>query len=157
MHRILLISLGMSVVGCASKKEGLGSAMAQAFGPPVTMNRAGSEATTGPAQAGEFAGRLNNGRLTVFEEGRIIVEPTKVPVSLQPTALTADAIITSSLISKIGTRPDLRARGFEVKTNEGVVKIQARQASLDDAAYVINLALSIPEVRQIVYLMPATA
>jgi osmotically-inducible protein OsmY len=81
----------------------------------------------------------------------IVVKPTELPASPQPTALTIDAIITSSVKSKIADQSQLRTRGFEVQSDNGVVTIRANEESLEDAAVVINLALDIPEVRQIVY------
>ena len=88
-----------------------------------------------------------------FESDLIVVKPTEPPASLQPTALTTDAIITTSLKSKIADQLQLRIQYFEVQTDNGVVMIRAKEESLENAALVINLALAIPEVRQIVYAM----
>ena len=92
-----------------------------------------------------------------FEFGLIIVKPTAPPGSLQPTALTTDAIITSSIRSKIAGRSGLLPGNFEIQTDAGVVKIRSKGDSLDQAAEVINLVLGVPEVRQIVYMMPSSA
>ena len=88
-----------------------------------------------------------------FESGLIVVKPTDLPASLQPTALTTDAIITSSIKSKIADQSQLRTRSFEVQTDNGVVTIRAHEKSLEDATIVINLALGVPDVREIVYTM----
>ncbi len=113
------------------------------------------EKSAGVAETTEtdFSRRLHGGILLRFESGLIIVKPTDLPVSLQPTALTTDAIITSSLKSKIADQSQLRTRSFEVQTDNGVVTIRANEESLEDAATVINLALGIPDVRKIVYAM----
>ena len=79
------------------------------------------------------------------------------PESLQPTALTTDAIITSSVRSKIAGESQLSAENFEIQTDDGVVTIHAKGESLDQAAEMINLALGVPDVRQIVYMMPSSA
>ena len=42
----------------------------------------------------------------------------------------------------------------ESETGNGTIR--AKEESLEDAAEVINLALSIPEVREIVYAMPSS-
>jgi hypothetical protein len=106
--------------------------------------------------AADFSRRLQGGILLRFESGLIVVKPTDLPASLQPTALTTDAIITSSVKSKIADQSQLRTRNFEVQTDNGVVTIRANEESLDEAAVVINLALGIPDVRQIVYAMPTS-
>jgi osmotically-inducible protein OsmY len=92
-----------------------------------------------------------------FEFGLIIVKPAAPPGSLQPTALTTDAIITSSIRSKIAGRSELVPGNFEVETDAGVVKIRSKGDSLDQAAEVINLVLGVPDVRQIVYVMPSSS
>jgi hypothetical protein len=109
------------------------------------------ERSAGVAEETDFSRRLRGGILLRFESGLIVVKPTELPASPQPTALTIDAIITSSVKSKIADQSQLRTRGFEVQSDNGVVTIRANEESLEDAAVVINLALDIPEVRQIVY------
>ena len=42
------------------------------------------------------------------------------------------------------------------QTDDGVVTIHSKEKSLDQAAEVINLALGVPDVRQIVYTMPSS-
>ncbi len=92
-----------------------------------------------------------------FEFGLIVVKPTAPPGSLQPTALTTDAIITSSIRSKIVGQPELVPGNFEIETDAGIVTIHSKGDSLDQAAEVINLALGVPDVRRIVYTMPSSA
>jgi hypothetical protein len=102
----------------------------------------------------DFSQRLQGGILIRFEFGLIVVKPTEPPESLQPTALTTDAIITSSVRSKIAGQSQLLLQNFQIQTDAGVVTIHAKGESLDEAAEVINLTLGVPDVRQIVYTMP---
>jgi hypothetical protein len=104
----------------------------------------------------DFSRRLQGGILLRFETGLIIVKPADSPDSLPPTALTTDAIITSSVKSKIADQSQLRTRSFEIQTDNGVVTIRAKEESLEDAAAMINLALGIPDVKEIVYAMPTS-
>jgi hypothetical protein len=103
----------------------------------------------------DFSQRLEGGTLLRFEFGLIVVKPTSPPGSLQPTALTTDAIITASLRSKIAGKSQLPSGDFEIQTDDGIVTIRSKRESLDQAAEVINLALCVPDVRQIVYTMPS--
>ena len=103
----------------------------------------------------DFSQRLAGGTLLRFEFGLIVVKPTSPPGSLQPTALTTDAIITASLRSKIAGQSQLPPGDFEIQTDDGIVTIRSKLESLDQAAEVINLALCVPDVRQIVYTMPS--
>jgi hypothetical protein len=107
-------------------------------------------AMTYPARA-DFSRRLQGGILLRFEFGLIIVKPMAAPETLQPTALTTDAIITASVRSKLAGESQLSAGNFEIQTDDGVVTIHAKGESLDQAAEMINLALGVPDVRQIVY------
>jgi hypothetical protein len=102
----------------------------------------------------DFSQRLEGGTLLRFEFGLVVVKPTSPPGSLQPTALTTDAIITASLRSKIAGQSQLASGDFEIQTDDGIVTIRSKRESLDQAAEVINLALCVPDVRQIVYTMP---
>jgi BON domain len=104
----------------------------------------------------DFSQRLAGGILRHFEFGIIVVEPAAAPGSVQPTALTTDAIITSTVRSEIAGQPQLPPGDFEIQTNDGVVTIRSKEESLDQAAAVINLALRVPDVRQIVYTMPSS-
>ena len=132
-------------------RESMTQTSAHQLMPPQTRR----EKSAGVAETTEtdFSRRLQGGILLRFESGLIVVKPTDLPASLQPTALTTDAIITSSIKSKIADQSQLRTRSFEVQTDNGVVTIRAHEKSLEDAAIVINLALGVPDVRQIVYTM----
>ena len=122
---------------------------------PTSSRREKLAAVAEPG-ASDFSRRLHGGTLVRFESGLIVVEPANLGGSLQPTALTTDAIITSSVRSKIADQSQLRTRSFEVQTDNGIVTIRAKEESLEDAVAVINLTLGIPDVRQIVYTMPAS-
>ena len=132
-------------------RESMTQTSAQQLMPPQTRQ----EKSAGVAETTEtdFSRRLQGGILLRFESGLIVVKPTDLPASLQPTALRTDAIITSSVKSKIADQSQLRTRSFEVQTDNGVVMIRAHEKSLEDGAIVINLALGVPDVRQIVYTM----
>jgi hypothetical protein len=107
------------------------------------------------ATPADFSQRLQGGVLLRFEFGLIVVNPIAPPESAQPTALTTDAIITSSVRSNIAAQSVLPIQNFEIETDGGIVTIRAKGESLDQAAQVINLTLRVPDVRQIVYTMPA--
>ena len=107
------------------------------------------------ATPADFSQRLQGGVLLRFEFGLIVVNPIAPPESAQPTALTTDAIITSSVRSNIAAQSLLPIQNFEIETDGGIVTIRAKGESLDQAAQVINLTLRVPDVRQIVYTMPA--
>ena len=121
---------------------------------PPQIRRDNKAAGVAETTESDFSRRLQGGVLLRFESGLIVVKPADLPAPLQPTALTTDAIITSTVKSKIAEQSQLRSRSFEVRTDNGVVTIRAHEESLEDAALVINLALGIPDVRQIVYAMP---
>ncbi|MBV8640334.1 MAG: BON domain-containing protein [Verrucomicrobia bacterium] len=173
---ILIVVLGattlISFCGCAYNRNTSGYSMAQATAQPSyghqrmtqtasrevasTSSRREKLAAVAETGASDFSRRLQGGTLLRFESGLIVVEPANLRGSLQPTALTTDAIITSSVRSKIADQSQLRTRSFEVQTDNGIVTIRAKEESLEDAVAVINLALGIPDVRQIVYTMPAS-
>ena len=104
----------------------------------------------------DFSKRIQGGTVVSFDVGLIIVRATEQPESLRPTALTTDAIITSAVRSKMAAQPQLQSLYFSVRTDGGVVKIDAPAESLGEAAIVINIALTVPEVRQIVYTIQST-
>jgi hypothetical protein len=110
--------------------------------------------TDADAQA-DFSRRLQGGDILRFDFGLIVVQPAGRPEAGQPTGFTADAIITSSLKSKIAVRAQLQGQNFDIETDNGVVKIHAKVQSLDRALEVINIALAVTGVRQIIYTMPA--
>jgi hypothetical protein len=167
--------------GCALKGQDSRYSMTQATvqqpyatsgATQVSVSHIGSQGRTGYAPAGratssegsdadsnaqaDFSRRIRGGTLIRFDFGLIVVQATEQPKSLQPTAFTTDAIITSSVRSKIATQPQLQSVNFRVRTDDGVVKIYAPAQSLDQAATVINIALTVPDVRQIVYTMPSS-
>jgi osmotically-inducible protein OsmY len=129
-----------------SRTSGSGSAESS-----PTQNAVLSGATTG-----EFAKRIVGGELIRAENGALVVRATAAKDN-QPIGLTTDAIITSSVLNKLGTQPRLKANGFEVSSANGVVSIHARNDSIDDAVAVINLTLSVPDVRQVIYAIPTRA
>jgi hypothetical protein len=166
---VLFATTLISFNGCALSRTNTGYSMTQAtvqqpyaresmrqtsvhqLRPPQTRRE--KSAVVAETTETDFSRRLQGGILLRFESGLIVVKPTDLPASLQPTALTTDAIITSSIKSKIADQSQLRTRSFEVQTDNGVVTIRAHEKSLEDAAIVINLALGVPDVRQIVYTM----
>ena len=120
-----------------------------------TGNGTSSEGSDADSNAqADFSRRIRGGTLVRFDFGLIVVQAAELSESLQPTAFTTDAIITSSVISKIATQP--QSPNFRIRTDDGVVKIYAPAQSLDQAAAVINIALTVPDVRQIVYTMPSS-
>ncbi|HEX3445820.1 MAG TPA: hypothetical protein VHS80_13975 [Chthoniobacterales bacterium] len=123
-------------------------------GPGSAERRPTQNAVMSGVATGEFAKRIVGGELMRAENGTLAIRATAAKGDLQPVGLTTDAIITSSMLNKLGTHPHLKADGFEVSSTNGVVSIHARNDSIDDAVAVINLALSVPDVRQVVYAIP---
>lgn len=138
-------SRGLRVPQTMSRTSGSGSAESS-----PTQNAVMSGVTTG-----EFAKRIVGGELIRAENGTLVVRATSAKDSHQPIGLATDAIITSSVLNKLGTQARLKADGFEVTSTNGVVSIHARNDSVDDAVAVINLVLSVSDVRQVVYAIPA--
>lgn len=158
----LVFCLIASLSSCASYDKSGRTTLSRGLRAPETVNRtSGSE--SGSAQkaaasgvtASEFAKRIVGGELIRAENGTLVVRATAANDNLQPIGLTTDAIITSSVLNKLGTQPRLKAHGFEVSSTNGVVSIHARSDSIDDAVAVINLTLTVPDVRQVVYAIPA--
>jgi hypothetical protein len=166
----------LSFCACVSHQKPTGYSMAQATGSPQTLTPAAAPQAFPPGRSGisHPTQRLNNrsptdttptnlpdriigGKVIRSESGLIVVQSNGTYDNLRPIDLTTDAVITSSLLSKIATQPRFRSAGLDVKSNAGVVSIHAHQQSLDDALTIINLALSVPEVRQVVYSMPVSA
>jgi osmotically-inducible protein OsmY len=137
-------SRGLRVPETVSQTSGSGSAESS-----PTQNAVMSGVT-----ASEFAKRIVGGDLIRAENGTLVVRARSARDNPQPIGLTTDAIITSSIMNRLGTQPRLKADGFDVTSTNGVVSIHARNDSADDAVAVINLALSVPEVRQVVYAIP---
>ncbi len=102
----------------------------------------------------DLGGRITGGTVTRDDSGIIVVEPNKV-ISEETTSLTTDAVITSSLIAKISSEPRLRVDQYNVQSNNGIVSIRAQGTSVADAVTVINLALSVDDVKEVIYFMPS--
>jgi hypothetical protein len=99
--------------------------------------------------------RIAGGTILSDDAGVIVVQSAQPPQDA-PTSLTADAVIISSLIAKISSNPHLHVNEYQVQSNNGVVSVRAQGTSIQDAITIINLALSVAEVRQIIYEMPAS-
>jgi hypothetical protein len=94
------------------------------------------------------------GQVVEATKDQIVVEAKESKPGSDPVALTNDAIITTSVRARIAREPKLRNKDFQVTSNDGVVSIRTQQDSLDDALAVINLALGVPDVREVVYILP---
>ena len=161
----LLFCLIALLSSCSSYDKPGGTTFSRALSLPETVRRTSGSgsAESSPTQnavmsgvtASEFAKRIVGGELIRAENGTLVVRAAAAKDNLQPVGLTTDAIITSSVLNKMGSQPRLKARGFEVSSTNGVVSIHARNDSIDDAVAAINLALSVPDVRQVVYAIPA--
>jgi hypothetical protein len=163
----LLFCMVASLASCSSYDKSGHTTFSRGLGVPETVNRTSG---SGPAEsrptqnavasgvtASEFARRIVGGELIRAENGTLVVRAAAAKDNLQPIGLTTDAIITSSVLSKLGTQPHLKADGFEVSSTNGVVSIHARNDSIDDAVAAINLALTVPDVRQVIYAIPTRA
>jgi hypothetical protein len=176
---VLKIPVALTILSfctCVSHQKPTGYSMAQATGAPQTLTPAAATQALPPDRRGisrptqgsnnqsltettptNLPDRIIGGKVIRSESGLIVVQSSGRFDSLRPIDLTTDAVITSSLLSKIATLPRFRGAGLEVKSNAGIVSIHAHQPSLDDAVTIIKLALSVPEVRQVVYSMPVSA
>ena len=134
------------------------AAAPQALLPSVPRTTQGVSASSSKSvpSSSSFAQWIQGGTLVRYEPGLIVVRAMTTPDSLQPIGLTTDAIITSSVISKIAGQTKLRSQNFEVKANNGILSIRAKKESAEDAIVLINLALSVVDVRQIIYTMPTS-
>lgn len=160
----LLFCLITLLTSCASYDKSERTTFSRGLRVPQAMSRTSGSgwAESSPTKnavmsgvtAGEFAKRIVGGELIRAENGTLVVRATSAKENLQPIGLTTDAIITSSVLNKLGTQARLKADGFEVTSTNGVVSIHARNDSVDDAVAVINLVLSVPDVRQVVYAIP---
>jgi len=160
----ILFSLMVFLPSCSSYDKSSHTAFDRAFRVPDTVRRTSGEegnpqqsTVAGGVTTGEFAKRIVGGELIRAESGTLVIRAAAARGNLQPIGLTTDAIITSSLLNKLGSQPRLKADGFEVSTSNGVVSIHARNDSIDDAVAMINLALTVPEVREVVYAIPTRA
>jgi hypothetical protein len=162
----LLFGLIALLSSCASYDKAGRTTFSRGLRVPQTVSRTSGSASaeSSPTQnavmsgvtTGEFAKRIVGGELIRAENGALVVRATAAKDN-QPIGLTTDAIITSSVLNKLGTQPRLKADGFEVSSTNGVVSIHARNDSIDDAVAVINLTLSVPDVRQVIYAIPTRA
>ena len=160
----LLCCLIALLSSCASQDKSGRTTFSRGLRVPETVSRiSGSgSAESSPTQNavmsgvtnGEFAKRIVGGELIRAENGTLVVRAVSAKDNLQPISLTTDAIIASSVRNKLGTQPRLKADGFEVTSTNGVVSIHARNDSVDDAVAMINLVLSVPDVRQVIYAIP---
>jgi osmotically-inducible protein OsmY len=137
------------------------SSFSRALRTPQTVRNTSNPDSTGSdtrnaaaSTSDDFARRIVGGKLVRSENGTLVIQASGTEGNLQPIGLTTDAIITSSVLNKLGTQPRLKADGFEVTSSNGVVSIHARNDSIDDAVAVINLILTVPDVRRVVYELP---
>jgi hypothetical protein len=101
-----------------------------------------------------FFQRIVGGQVVEASNDQIVVEAKSAKPNSDPVALTNDAIITTSVRARIAGESKLKKDDFQVTSNDGIVSIRAQRNSLDDALSVINLILTIPDVREIVYILP---
>ena len=101
-----------------------------------------------------FYERIVGGQVVEATKDQIVVEAKASKTDRDPVALTNDAIITTSVRARIAREAKLRNKDFQVTSNDGIVSIRAQQDSLDDALAVINLALGVPDVHEVVYILP---
>jgi hypothetical protein len=149
---------------CSSYDKSGRTALSRGLRAPEIVNRTSGSgsAESSPYQsaighgvtASEFARRLVGGELIRAENDTLVVQAAGTKGNLQPIGLTTDAIITASVLNKLGTQARLKADGFEVSSTNGVVAIHARNDSIDDAVAAINLTLTVPDVRQVIYALP---
>jgi len=162
-----LIALLAFLCGCSSIGTGPKSSSSQTIGGSAKLARtSGTEVHPSPLSSATNDTRLRGLSLANFYErivGGQVVEATKDQIVVEaqaskpgsdPVALTNDAIITTSVRARIAREPKLRNKDFQVTSNDGVVSIRTQQDSLDDALAVINLALGVPDVREVVYILP---
>ena len=162
-----LIPLMFLLFGCTSTGNGPKSSLSQKFQSPAKVTRtSGTEvhpSPIGPAtddtgfhglSLANFYERIVGGQVVEASKDQIVVEAKAAKPNSDPVALTNDAIIATSVRARIAREPKLRNRDFQVTSNDGIVSIRAEQDSLDDALSVINLTLSVPDVREVVYILP---
>ncbi|MBV8099467.1 MAG: BON domain-containing protein [Verrucomicrobia bacterium] len=101
-----------------------------------------------------FYQRIIGGQVVEASNDQIVVEAKADKPNSDPVALTNDAIIATSVRARIARESKLKDRDFQVTSNDGIVSIRAQHDSLDDALSVINLTLAVPDVREIVYILP---
>ena len=164
---LTLIPIIFLLFGCASTGTGPKSSSAQQFHSPAkVMPTSGTEAHPSPIapavgdtafhgiSLANFYQRIIGGNVVEASNDQIVVEAKVAKPNSDPVALTNDAIIATSVRARIAGDPKLRNRDFQVTSSDGIVSIRAQQDSLDDALSVINLTLAVPDVREIVYILP---
>jgi osmotically-inducible protein OsmY len=101
-----------------------------------------------------FYQRIVGGQVVEASNDQIVVEAKATKPNSDPVALTNDAIISTSVRARIAAEAKLKNADFQVTSHDGIVSIRAQQDSLDDAVAVINLALAVTDVREVVYILP---
>ena len=172
--KTLLLGLGPLIFtlffGCASPGTGPSSSLSQgARSPEPVRHVSGAPAAPYPiplprgasASSGltlsNVSSRVVGGQVVEANSDEIVVEAKDSKPSSDPVALTNDAIITTSIRSRIARQKGLKGNDFQITSTNGVVSIRAQEDSLEDAVSVINLTLTVPDVRQIVYVLPMRA
>ena len=162
-----LIPIIFLLFGCASSGTSPKISASQKFNSPAKVTpTSGTEAHPSPISSAvggsvlhglslaNFYQRIIGGNVVEASNDQIVVEAKAAKPNSDPVALTNDAIIATSVRARIAGDPKLRNRDFQVTSSDGIVSIRAQQASLDDALSVINLTLAVPDVREIVYILP---
>jgi hypothetical protein len=161
-----LIPITFLVFGCASTGTGPKSSSSQiSRGPAKVTPTGGTEVHPSPIASAvgdtgfhgllaNFYERIVGGQVVEASNDQIVVEAKAAKPNSDPVALTNDAIIATSVRARIAQEPKLKADDFQVTSHNGIVSIRAEQGSLDDALSVINLTLTVPDVREIVYILP---
>jgi hypothetical protein len=162
-----LIPMIFLLFGCASTGTGPKSASSQTIHDPAKLiPTSGTEAHPSPIPsavgANEFHGlslanfyqRIVGGQVVEASNDQIVVEAKATKPNSDPVALTNDAIISTSVRARIARDSNLRDTDFQVTSHDGIVSIRTQQDSLDDAVSVINLALTVTDVREVVYILP---
>ena len=162
-----LIPIIFLLFGCASTGTGPKPSASQKIHSPANVTRtSGTEGHPSPIApaAGDtrfhglslanFYQRIVGGQVVEASNDQIVVEAKAAKPNSDPVALTNDAIIATSVRARIARNPKLKDTDFQITSNDGIVSIRAQQDSLDDAVSVINLALTVPDVREVVYILP---
>ena len=163
----ILIPTIFLLFGCTSSGTGPKISSSQKFHSPAKVTpTSGTEAHPSPISPAvgntafhglslaNFYQRIVGGQVVEASNDQIVVEAKADKPNSDPVALTNDAIIATSVRAKIARESKLKDRDFQVTSSDGIVSIRAHQDSLDDALSVINLTLAVPDVREIVYILP---
>jgi hypothetical protein len=172
--KTLLPSLGSLILsllfGCASPGTGPSYSLSQGTRAPEPVRHvSGTPARPYPIPlpkdnspssgltVSNISGRIVGGQVVEATSDEIVVQAKDSKPSSDPVALTNDAIITTSIRTRIAAQRRLKGSDFQIASTNGVVSIRAHEDSLEDAVSVINLTLNVPDVRQIVYILPIRA